>query len=291
MPELAEVERSCQLVRQHCEGKKIEVVICKEQGGGPRHGLFDNIVFTEDLKEDSFVKAVTGGILRGVRRKGKQMWFEIEKGTHKNKKLYLYALLHFGMTGSFSVKGVERATYKDFKVDKGWPPRFCKLEIVFNAGNPANKETRLAFTDPRRLGRIRLRLSNPLKQPPLCALGSDPVLDPLPFSEFKQAVSRCGTPIKALLLNQNGPFCGIGNWIADEVLYQAEIHPSAKGTTLSETQVQSLYVKIIYVCKHAVQVNADSSKFPSSWMFHYRWSKRDKTTAKVSGNKIIFEKR
>lgn len=32
-----------------------------------------------------------------------------------------------------------------------------------------------------------------------------------------------------------------------------------------------MYLKVI---KHAVEVDADSSRFPSDWLFHVRWGKK-----------------
>lgn len=45
--------------------------------------------------------------------------------------------------------------------------------------------------------------------------------------------------------------------------------------------MKSLYECIMYVCETAVGVLADSEKFPSSWLFNYRWDKAKLTrTAK-----------
>ena len=114
-----------------------------ESGGHARDGLFDDIVF--DDKESSATavqKALAAKQVVAVRRKGKQLWLQLDRPPH--------LLAHFGMTGAFVVKGIEAASYKEFKVhDEEWPPRFTKLELVFSDG------ARLAFCDPRRLGRLR----------------------------------------------------------------------------------------------------------------------------------------
>jgi len=285
MPELAEVESSCKLIRDHCVGKRIVKVTSKEQGGGPRDGQFDDLIFSEDITENDVQAAFQGAKLISVGRKGKQMWFELD-GEKKKAKKKMFVLVHLGMTGSLTVKDIKGTTYKSFKVAKSWPPRFCKLELTMASDD--GEEIKLGFTDPRRLGRIRLRIDDPFTKPPLSILGSDPVLGPLSVDEFETAVLRSNAPIKGLLLNQNGPFCGIGNWIADEVLYQSEIHPAAKGSTLVNSQIKSLYDSIIGVCKFAVDVDANYKKFPSDWLFHQRWSKGKKKTAKINGKTITF---
>jgi formamidopyrimidine-DNA glycosylase len=75
-------------------------------------------------------------------------------------------MFHFGMTGSFAVEGVDNPSYKSFKLSKDWPPNFTKLELEFE-GN-----VKLAFADPRRLGRIRFRENEALalKAEPLSKL-------------------------------------------------------------------------------------------------------------------------
>ena len=67
--------------------------------------------------------------------------------------------------------------------------------------------------------------------------------------------------------------CGIGNWVADEVLYMSRIHPSTAASTLSGDQVKALREAIVDVCKTACDANADSEQFPATWLFHHRWAK------------------
>ena len=59
---------------------------------------------------------------------------------------------------------------------------------------------------------------------------------------------------KGMLLDQQGVFCGIGNWIADEVCYQAGVHPAAAGDSLSVGQLRAVYDAVLYVCGTAVAV-------------------------------------
>eukprot|EP00971_Amphidinium_carterae_P328798 6460867-Amphidinium_carterae.1 len=54
-------------------------------------------------------------------------------------------------------------------------------------------------------------------------------------------VTASSMPIKGLLLDQEKAVSGVGNWVADEVLYHASIHPAAVSKTLSETQVDALH--------------------------------------------------
>ncbi|GES95662.1 formamidopyrimidine-DNA glycosylase isoform X2 [Rhizophagus clarus] len=65
---------------------------------------------------------------------------------------------------------------------------------------------------------------------------------------------------------------------------------NSRANTLSKEQIETLHEKLVYVCKTAVDVNAESQLFPSSWLFHYRWDKRNKNGAFMpNGEQIIFE--
>lgn len=114
---------------------------------------------------------------------------------------------------------------------------------------------------------------------------------------FSTAVLKRKAPIKAVLLDQNGPLCGLGNWLVscltftqgwtywllltivghgkkvDEILFQATIHPAQRASTLSTAQMEALYKQITEVVNTAVAVNADHKLFPKHWLFKYRWGK------------------
>mmetsp|Transcript_38747 Transcript_38747/g.51054 ORF Transcript_38747/g.51054 Transcript_38747/m.51054 type:complete len:422 (+) Transcript_38747:53-1318(+) len=275
MPELPEVESARSMLERCCKGIKIRKAVLKEQGGGPRTGKFDDIIVDDDVPMQTLKKALEGRTFVEICRKGKQLYFIHDKPPH--------SLWHFGMTGFFYVEGDVPPAYKRFSPDLAtWPPRFCKVELQFENG------VKLAFCDPRRLGRIKLR-DDPLVQDPLSLLAPDPVLSPLPFETFLEKMRKITAPVKAVLLDQNRIVCGVGNWIADEVCFQAKIHPSAPCNTLSDCQLKLLLECIGNVCRSAVEVDAQSDKFPSGWLFHYRWNKGAGPTKMPDGKRIHFE--
>jgi formamidopyrimidine-DNA glycosylase len=79
--------------------------------------------------------------------------------------------------------------------------------------------------------------------------------------------------LKAVLLDQS-LFAGVGNWIADEALYQAGIAPHRPAASLSAAEVARLRARLHAVVRHAVKVGADSERFPRTWLFHRRWDVR-----------------
>ncbi len=249
MPELPEVETARRLAERALGGKRLVAVAAAD----------DRIVY-EGVTPRTFIKKVTGARVECVGRRGKQMWLELDRRP--------WPLLHFGMTGRFWVY--------DTAADR---PRHWKVELACDDG------VRLAMTDPRRFGRIRLQ-HDPLSDKPIAALGFDPLLD-LPRSDvlFGLLGKRRG-PIKAVLLDQSLA-AGVGNWIADEVLYQARIAPRRRACDLSADEVKRLRGKLSAIVRKAVDVEADKQRFPRTWLFHKRWGKQNGAT--IAGHRIVHE--
>ena len=77
--------------------------------------------------------------------------------------------------------------------------------------------------------------------------------------------------------------------LSDEILYNAKLHPEQYSDTFSSEQIKQLHKSIRYVCQTAVDLLADSSKFPDEWLFKHRWGKgkKDAPTILPNGDKII----
>lgn len=171
-----------------------------------------------------------------------------------------------------------------------WPPKFCKFQIKTDE-KPA---VEIAFTDPRRFGRVRL-VDCPgediRKHSPLVENGPDPVVDKDRFTEeyLRGKMTSRHVPIKALLLDQT-TISGIGNWVADETLYHAKMHPEQYCDDFSDSEVQTLYENICYVCDLAVEKLGDSDEFPEHWLFNHRWGKGTKGSSSTlpNGEKLSF---
>ena len=219
MPELPEVEAQRLLIERQLIGFVIEHVIALEQGGGARDGQFDNVVLAEQPNSDAVVSALQGLRISGARRKGKQLWMELTSAT--DDQICQSLLVHFGLTGRLVIK--ESVTESAFVGDgrqlpdpsaDAWPPPYTKLELVLSDGD---RSLTLAYTDPRRMGRILLRGAHPQERPPLSLLASDPISDPPSVEDFKKAFAKTSTPVKAALIDQRKIVCGIGAWVADAV--------------------------------------------------------------------------
>jgi formamidopyrimidine-DNA glycosylase len=199
-------------------------------------------------------------------------------------------------TGWIHIKG-QRTAYTNYykKMKEGdadqWPPKFWKF--CLETKDPGVK---VAFTDPRRLGRVRL-VDCPGKEirqhSPLVENGPDPVVDLDRFTEeyLRKKMKARHVPIKALLLDQT-TLSGIGNWVGDEVLYQAKLHPEQYCNEFNDEQIKQLFKAIRYVCQVSVDKLGDSDQFPKDWMFHYRWNTRPSapTSHLPNGEKLAFLK-
>ena len=89
------------------------------------------------------------------------------------------------------------------------------------------------------------------------------------MSEFLRRHGRA--PIKAVLLAQEG-FPGIGNWMADEILWRAALHPATPAGHLASAKVCELWRQVRFVSAGAMRIVAkDYSDPPPSWLFRHRW--------------------
>lgn len=207
--------------------------------------------------------------------------------------------MHFGMTGWMKFSTEDTAYYKQAKekdtVEDEWPPKYMKFLLKCDAEKVDGQDREAleaAFVDARRLARIRLvdcdaekiREASPLKEN-----GPDPVRDKdiVTVDWLKELLGRKRVPVKALLLDQAN-LSGVGNWVADEVLYQARIHPEQYSNTFSDAQIKDLHTALIGVCTTAVETLADSKKFPEDWLMKYRWDKKDSKLP--NGEKIVHLK-
>jgi formamidopyrimidine-DNA glycosylase len=89
----------------------------------------------------------------------------------------------------------------------------------------------LRLVDKRRFGRVRL-------DPNVAALGPD-ALD-VGLADFRRLLARGTTSIKARLLNQSA-LAGIGNLLADEMLWQSKISPAKHVDQLDPSEVAALH--------------------------------------------------
>jgi formamidopyrimidine-DNA glycosylase len=237
VPELPEVETARRLAERALRGRRIA-----------RATAAPDPIVCSGVSPGRFAAALTGRRVLAVGRRGKHLFLELDRRP--------WPLLHLGMSGALRLS-------RD-----GEPlPRFWKAAITAEGG------ARVVLTDPRRLGRIRLQ-ERPEEEHPLASLGFD-VLEGLPpVGELAVRLARRAGPVKAVLLDQS-LFAGVGNWIADEALYQAGIDPRRPARGLSPPEIGRLRARLLAIVRRAVDVGADDARFPRTWLFHHRWGRRE----------------
>jgi len=273
VPELAEVETVRRQIDARMKGQKINEVVVD----------FEDRYLFAFAPPKEVVKALQGAKITGTGRKGKYFWLELDRKP--------WPLFHLGMSGNVALLDPKLKKAKHEKIwggvklwnggEKDLENRlwFCRLLLITKG------QFEMAFLDPRRFGRMWLT-EDPLKHPRIARLGYDPLIDFPTVKILGEKLKRRRKAIKSVLLDQN-LFAGIGNWLADEILFQARLSPHHLASDLKPAQVKALHTQTLKIVKTAVAANADYEQFPSTWLFHERWGKNKKANTKRG--KIIHE--
>lgn len=236
MPELAEVE----YYRKQWDGGVRKQIVRVD-------AHFKKRVFREtDVR--GLVRLLPGRRLLGSEARGKQMLFRFSGGN--------WIGIHLGMTGKLS------AETPDFRPDK-------HDHLVLR-----QRAVSLVFRDARLFGRVRFYHGPgvPVWWTDLAPQINSKEFTPKFVAEFLDRHARA--PIKAVLLHQRG-FHGIGNWMADEILWRAGISPAVAAGRLEAPKRARLYRATRFVAREAMRIiGHDFSDPPKTWLIHQRW-KRD----------------
>jgi formamidopyrimidine-DNA glycosylase len=216
VPELPEVESARAVIERAALGR--EIVDADDS---------DTYV-TRPHRPGELRAALVGRRLTAAHRRGKSMWFDTS-GTADSAAAGPTLGIHLGMSGKIVIADgqgaeIEGGDYWQRGRASG-DHRFTRFSLTFADGGS------LLLIDPRRLGRARL-------DPPVEALGPD--AREITRTQFRAAFLRGTAPVKARLLDQNA-IAGVGNLIADQVLWTAKIHPARPVGELDQADVDRLY--------------------------------------------------
>jgi formamidopyrimidine-DNA glycosylase len=204
-----------------------------------RNGLRRRIVDVDD--SDSYVcrphvpgeirHVLLGGELVAALRQGKSMWCRTDPSSGVTLGI------HLGMSGKIVIADADGT-----EVDGGdyWEGgrrpgdyRWMRFSLTFEDGG------RLMLVDPRRLGRVRL-------DPPVERLGPDAQL--ITPAQFRAALGSSTAPVKARIMDQQR-IAGIGNLLADEILWRARIHPARTVRDLTPAET----TRLLRACRDAIR--------------------------------------
>jgi formamidopyrimidine-DNA glycosylase len=197
-------------------------------------------------------RELEGSKLKRIYREGKELHFEFSNGNI----LGMHLMLH-GNFNLFKGKNEKKNTI---------------VEIHFD------DTTGLALTDYQ--GAANITLNPVIKDSP------DALSEKVDYNFLKEQLSKKKTTIKAFLLDQN-MIRGIGNAYADEILWEAKIHPESKCNKIPDDRTKALAKNIKSVLKDAekqiLKINPDiiSGEERSFLKIHNSKKKESPTGGKI----------
>ena len=222
MPELPEVEIVRLGLSRKLPGRKIKkTTVLREASVGHPHA-------------DQFSRLVTGHTFHEVKRRGKYLLIDLDKGAG--------LAVHLRMSGRLLM---------DPKAKVSAP----HVRIRFDLDNGE----KLLFEDMRVFGRIwYIPKGKTFEEiiPTLAELGPEPLDDSGP-EQLAQALKKRSQSIKTALLDQT-VIAGIGNIYADECLYLAKIHPLRPARDVSAAELKVLRRKISFVLRQAIELGGST---------------------------------
>jgi formamidopyrimidine-DNA glycosylase len=206
VPELPEVESYRLLAEERALHRPISVVHAP-----------DAWILKRGLTAGAVVAALTGRSFVAARRRGKVLLLDTDGDGP-------VLGLRFGMTGQLVVDdraGVDQLLYSSHRDDRAWD----RFWVTFADGG------HLRLHDPRRLGGVEL-------DPDEDRLGPD--ARSITPSELRAALAGSDVALKARLMDQRR-IAGIGNLLADEVLWRAALSPERPARSLTPAEVRRLH--------------------------------------------------
>ncbi len=201
------------------------------------------------VKDEKFPGATKNSLGRHVKNQ------EVKNTTRRGKYLFIemdswFALvLHFGMTGFLSYRAIDSET-----------PPYAKC--IFKLSN----DHKLIYVSKRKLGKIEITddIEKYIEEQ---ELGPD-ALD-INQADFLSKIKESKATVKSFFMNQSA-LSGIGNIYADEILFQACVHPRQKAHQLTKGQGQELYKQMGKVLKTAIKEQADAGRMPEYFLLPKR---------------------
>jgi len=143
----------------------------------------------------------------------------------------VYPVFHLGMSGIF-ISEKSRSLY----------PQHIHISIQFEDGST------LFFQDVRKFSKISL-----FKKPPrFPQLGIDVAGEKFTLNNFKKLLNLTNVTTKSLLMDQRR-MAGIGNIYANEILFDAGIHPARPAGDLTNGEIEKLYRSVNKVIQQAIE--------------------------------------
>ncbi len=179
--------------------------------------------------------AVVGGRIKEVNRRGKFLWFVLDRD--------VALVAHLGMSGQFLFTRKDRPE-----------PGHVRARFTLKKGF---KKQELVFSDQRTFG--WLSVEELIDGVPTSAqhIAVDPFDPAFDRAAVIAKIKSRKAAIKSVILNQE-IMSGVGNIYADESLWRAKIHPEIAACDLSLKKIGSLVDAATEVMREAVEVGGTS---------------------------------
>lgn len=187
--------------------------------------LFPGLLKSRKEMLDKFI----GSKIIALRRRGKLILIDFDND--------LTLLFHLKMTGQFLI-----CQYSE-GLDK-----HIHFILLFKDNN-----WELRFRDVRKFGYIQCLPTSETSE--LHSLGPEPL--EINFPHFKSLFKGRRARIKSLILNQSF-IAGIGNIYADEILFEARIHPLTSASLLRKEELKRLWKAMKLVLRKAIVYRGSS---------------------------------
>lgn len=151
-----------------------------------------------------------------------------------------FGLTHLGMTGQILVNPTQIDSH---------------CHIVANCVN-VDEEILLVWRDPRRFGNFRY-VSSRQTLADVTDLGPDLLSSIFDTTYLMQMCQKTATPIKSVLLDQH-TVAGIGNYLADETCFEANLNPRRPANSLTSTECDRLVMAAKRLATASIQVGGVS---------------------------------
>lgn len=217
-------------------------------------GLKIKDVWTDILAFKKIKKDVVGEKIISVERRGKNILIHLSPNP-KDQIFGKTILVHQKMTGHLMYG-------KWVKEKSGWKsvlpgpmrddPGNRFIHLLFFLSN--NKH--LALCDMRKFASVVV-LPEKIVKEKLEKLGPEPFDKNFNIKKFSENIKRKTGKIKTVLMDQ-GVIAGIGNIYADEILWEAGVHPLKISSKLKESEIKKIYRAIKPVLKRAIKARGSS---------------------------------
>jgi formamidopyrimidine-DNA glycosylase len=164
--------------------------------------------------------SITNQRITGFDRRGKYLIINLDKSN---------IIIHLRMTGRIDLTD-------------GDTPKYTTVEFDF-----VNKK-KMCLVDYRKFGKVWIveDIENIVGH-----LGIEPLSKEFTSKKFRLMIKKRKGTLKPLLLNQQF-VTGIGNYLADEILFRCNLHPLRTADTLDKKEIRELYLSIRHIIRKSI---------------------------------------